>query len=187
MGLESPTCCRPSRVTARISARAIWAADAESRTGASALPRCCAMRCSRASSAIILAMAKWTALRRRLPSTSAIRILWWKRSYESWGNEHDANRSSGHRGEVAGGSPKVLREAGADGDARGNRRGRKGAAGDGSGGREPHRVAGADVTRFSYREVSRKARRGTASRGPACERPGGHGGAPEGDGDQTYL
>src|ERR1017187_10925229 len=127
------------------------------------------MRCSRASSAMILGMAKCTASRLKLPSTSAIRILWWKRSYESWENEHDANRSSGHCGEVAGGSQEVLREAGADGDARGNRRGRKGAAGDGSGGREAHRVAGADVSRLHHREVSRKARRGTASRGPACK------------------
>ena len=48
----------------------------------------------------------------KLPNTSAIRILWWKKSCGRWGSAHDANRSSWNCGEVAGGSQQVLRELG---------------------------------------------------------------------------
>src|SRR5580704_3372349 len=136
------------------------------------------MRCSRKPGRN-WTMATWRSWPRKSPNINGIRIRWSKRLQRRSEKVEHSNRSSRHRGEVAGGGKRHLREAGPQRLAGRNGGAGTGTTGDGAARREPTGTARGDVRKFDDCEIHREARGRPAPRVPESARPSGGGCAAE--------
>ncbi len=138
-----------------ICRKKIWRSTRAWRTGRSGWSKCCATPCWKRRGRNSM-MATWRGWRRKWPSTSAIPTRWWRKSPRK--ARETLMAQIDHLGiavKSLAARESDLRETGPERFSRRDGGAGAGAAGDGSGGREPIGTAGGDFGRFDDREVYR--------------------------------